>query len=185
MKTTLEVNTNETILSTNGLTLKINSGNGAASIQTYDNLETSSQLSTNLRNDHHEPLKGIAAVKCFYLLLACRAINPLPDPRLLDDIRIGINNLGVFYQPSGPTYDEDTDKHIYSWERIPFDNGDWQIINDCYTFGLYGAIGGRFKITREWHNGLHYAECIFILADHEWIYSALQRPDVQSFMGGK
>ena len=33
MKTTLEVNTNETILSTNGLTLKINLDNDAASIQ--------------------------------------------------------------------------------------------------------------------------------------------------------
>lgn len=30
-----------------------------------------------------------------------------------------------------------------------------------------------FKITREWHNGLHYAERVFILADHEWIYSCI------------
>lgn len=119
---------------------------------------------------HNEELIGIAALKHVHYLMACRAISPLKDLEYIEQIRMGINKLGLFYQPSGISYDDDTDKPNYGWKHIPFKNGSWELCNQLFSLKLYGSLCDRFKIVREWHNGLHYAEKVFVLEDNDYIY---------------
>lgn len=134
-------------------------------------------------NEHNEELVGIAAIKHVHYLMACRAISPLRDFDYINQIQMGINKLGLFYQPSGISYDDDTDKPNYGWQRIPFENGSWELSNQLFSLKLYGSLCDRFKIVREWHNGLHYAEKVFVLEDNEHIYRFMKSV-AQNFMEG-